>query len=445
MHDKTVIDALRAALERRPDGAIAVGFSGGMDSTVLLHALAGIPEARASGLRAVHVDHSLHPESATWAQRCAAFAAQIEIPFESVAVVVQVGTGHGLEAAARAARHAALGSLLRGGELLALAHHRDDQAETILLKLLRGAGPEGLGGMRALRQCGKGYLWRPLLDAPRACLLAYATQHGLPWIEDPSNGDLRLSRNFLRREILPRLTQHWPAATTALAHSAAWARHAGDFIAMQAAEALATLRGPDPATLAWRGWLDLPDALRDPVLRLWLRDLKRDEPAHFHVAELERQLRDAAADRNPCVCWDRTEVRRYRDLMHAMQRLDPLPEAWRSVWNGSALRLPCGGSLALLDANGRELKVAGLDVRLRNGGEKLRPAGTAHRRELRLLLQEAGIPPWQRARVPLVFENGELIAAGDVILSDAARVLCARLDARIVWHGGVAQHPLSAD
>src|SRR5262249_13960192 len=158
--------------------------------------------------------------------------------------------------------------------------------ETVLLKLLRGAGPEGLGGMRHLRPFAKGYIWRPLLDLPRSALRAYAEQHRLRWLDDPSNADHRLRRNYVRHEILPRLTSHWPNAGAALAHSANWLRATADFVAAQATRALAQIQGLDPATLRWRDWLALPDALRDPVLRLWLRALGHDEPTHFHVAEL---------------------------------------------------------------------------------------------------------------------------------------------------------------
>ena len=186
--------------------------------------------------------------------------------------------------------------------------------------------------------------------------------------------------------------------------------------------------------LRWRDWLALPDALRDPVLRRWLRELSLDEPAHFHVIEIERQLRDAAPDRLPCVSWDGTEVRRYRDWLYAMRPAAPVPENWQTDWDGALLDLPAGGTLALQsDAYCGGTRDAALQVRYRQGGERLKPAGKAHTRELRLLLQEAGVPPWLRARVPLIYAAGELIAAGDLFLSAVAHDLCARLDAQIVW------------
>jgi len=425
-----LIDRLQAALAALPPGgALLVAFSGGMDSTVLLHALAQLPAARMRGLRALHVDHGLHDDSAAWARACAATAQALDVPLDIVRVDI-ARDGGGLEDAARRARRAALAQRLAPGEIVALAQHRDDQAETILLKLLRGAGPEGLAGMRTVRQFAQGYLWRPLLGLPRAALAEHARAHALRWLDDPSNRDTRLRRNFLRAEILPRLLERWPDAPAALAHSATWARQAADFIAAQAERELAGMQGLDPATLDWRCWLALPDALRDPVLRLWLRQLELDEPAHFHVAELERQLRGSATDRHPCVRWGATEVRRYRDLLYALQPPPPVPAGWTTPWSGERLALPGGGTLELA---GAETSGAALQVRYRRGGERLRPAGKPHSRQLRLLLQEGGVPPWLRARVPLIFDGEQLLAAADLYLSDAAQALCARLDARIVW------------
>ncbi len=317
----TVLTTLQDGLARLPSGALAVAFSGGMDSSVLLHVLARLPGARARGLRAIHVNHGLHADSDRWAAHCREFAAALDVPLHIAAAHVDQDGSTGLEDAARRARYAAFAAGLRPGEILALAQHRGDQAETVLLKLLRGAGPEGLGAMRALRNHGNGYLWRPLLDISRATLFEYAQMHELHWVDDPSNAQTHLSRNFLRHEIIPRLTQHWPRAEAALAHSATWLRAAADYIDAQADIALANLRGAEPATLDWRGWLALPDALRDPVLRRWLRECGLDEPAHFHVAELERQLR-AGQDRKPCVAFEGTELRRLRDRICATRRGD---------------------------------------------------------------------------------------------------------------------------
>ncbi len=422
-----------AALPAR--GSVVVAFSGGMDSSVLLHALASDATVRALGLRAIHVDHALHGKSVDWATHCRNFCAGLDVALDIVEVNVAHNSGSGLEAAARDARLAAFADTLQPGEILALAHHADDQAETVLLKLLRGAGPEGLGGMREWREFGANHLWRPLLNLPRARLADYARANALRWIEDPSNADTNLRRNFLRRDILPRMRERWPQADTALAHSATWARAAAEFIDSQAHNALRALQGGNPGSLQWRDWLNLPPALRDPVLRLWLRSLGLDAPAHFHVVELERQLRAAGADRTPCVSWDNTQVRRYRQRIYAIQAPSAVPADWQANWDGAALALPAGGTLVMQSpASTRPAQFSPpLQVRYRRGGERFKPAANAHSRELRSVLQDAGVPPWLRDRIPLIFADGELIAIGDAILSDTGRACCDAHAGRIVW------------
>jgi tRNA(Ile)-lysidine synthase len=293
--------------------------------------------------------------------------------------------------------------------------------------------------MRALRAFGTGLLWRPLLDLPRAQLHAYATTHALHWTDDPSNSNTQLRRNFLRTEILPRIRQRWPEAGAAIGHSARWAVAAAQFIEQQAAAALVRLQGADPATLAWRGWLELPEALKDPVLRRWLRALDMDEPAHMHVAELERQLRDAAEDSTPCISWQRSEVRRYRERIYALHPQSPLAVGWQAAWQGDRLALPDGSRLEWQSRKGRVEMAAQaplLNVRYRCGGERIKPVHATHTRELRLLLQEAGVPPWQRDRIPLIHAGTELIAVGDLILSRTGRELCDRFGADIAWVRG---------
>lgn len=247
----SLAESLRSALARLPPGgALHVGYSGGLDSTVLLHALAQLPAARARGLVALHVDHGLHPASAAWARHCCGTAAALGV--EARVLPVQINrAGRGLEAAARAARHAALAAALPADGVLVLAHHADDQSETVLLKLLRGAGPEGLGGMRALRVLPQGWLWRPLLDLPRETLRGYALAQGLEWIEDPTNADLRHARNRLRHEILPALRRHWPPLDASLAHAARHAQAAADYIDEAARRALAELQ--DSTRTRWTG------------------------------------------------------------------------------------------------------------------------------------------------------------------------------------------------
>lgn len=425
------LDAIESKLATLPDGPLCVALSGGMDSSVLLHRLANSPIARARGLRALHINHALHADSTQWVGHCVAFAKALKIPIQAIDVAVDRQSGTGLEDAARRARFAAFAHYLRDGEILVLAHHRDDQIETVLLKLLRGAGPEGLGGMRAMRTFERGLLWRPLLDISQSTLFDYATTNRLSWLNDPSNADTNLRRNFLRHEIVPRLTQRWSDAPLAISHSSAWMRATADFINDEAQRAFATVRGDDHASLRWLAWLDLPTALRDAVLRLWLRALNLPAPAFFHVEELEKQLRNAAQDRTPCISWPGCEIRRYRDCIFAMTPLIDVGD-WELEWLGGALELPTGDTLAVI-ANETPLTwTHTLTVRNRRGGERLKPAGHAHRRDIRLLLQESGIPPWRRSRIPMIFDGDELIAVGNLFANDAAREWLDENKARIV-------------
>ncbi|MFI4970156.1 MAG: tRNA lysidine(34) synthetase TilS [Lysobacterales bacterium] len=435
MPSRRIHDLIESALAELPPAPLLAAFSGGLDSSVLTHALARSQAARERGLRAVHIDHGLSVGSSGWSQHCRAFADALGIELIVCVVDASRSPGLGLEASARRARYGAIEALLAPGELVALAHHRDDQAETVLLKMLRGAGPEGLGAMRTLRPLGRGFAWRPLLGLPRAALREYAERYALTWIRDPSNADPTIDRNFLRMQVMPRLLQRWPEAETSLAQSAAWARAATEFIDAQAERALARLQGLDPATLRFREWLDLPQALRDPLLRRWLRTLDLPEPTHFQATELVRQLAEAGEDRQPCVRWPGAELRRYRELLYALPPLQLPPFDWSADFDGGELSLPLDlGVLRLVGSTPRPSLERRLQVRFRRGGESLRLANGKHTRELRDLFQEAGIPPWQRARLPLVFEpDGKLLAVADLWLSEAGARLFEPFGGQLEW------------
>lgn len=436
MPTRRIHDLIESTLAALPAGPLLVAFSGGLDSTVLLHVLAQSQTARSRGLRAVHVDHGLHGDSTSWSRHCAETAESLGVDLVMRTVDVDRAPGLGLEASARRARYGAIEALLAPCEIVALAHHRGDQAETVLLKLLRGAGPEGLGAMRTLRPFGCGFAWRPLLTMPRAALREYADVHRLAWINDPSNADPTIDRNYLRLQVLPVMLRRWPEAEASMAQSAIWARDAADFIDAEAERALARVQGLDPATLRHSAWMTLPNALRDPVLRRWLRSLGLPEPTHYQVAELVRQLAEAGEDRQPCVRWPGIELRRYRDLLYALAPLQ-LPAAdWNAAFDGDAVDLPGGlGRLRLVDDGGRPVRLdAPLSIRFRRGGESLRLATGGPTHELRDLLQEAGIPPWQRGRLPLLLDRGQrVLAVGDLWLSDAGAARFAEIGARLEW------------
>lgn len=430
------LDRLRDELRTHTPPALCVAFSGGTDYTALLHGLAQLPEARQRGLRALHVDHRLHPDSAEWATHCMRFCESIAVPLDVLRVTVDHARGEGTEAAARHARHAALAGRLQQGEWLALAHHRDDQVETVLLKLLRGAGPEGLGGMRARRAFGPGFLWRPLLETTREELRNYLIANALHALQDPTNRDPHFTRNLLRHEILPRIAQHCPHAQASILHSAALCRAASEYLARDAERALALLRREDNSLDA-DGWRALPDALRAPVLDLWLRQLGLPTPADAQRRELERQSTDAAEDSVPRITWHGAEVRIWDDRLHAMTPLPPPPADWEAPWDGAPLDLPEGcGTLRVQRPDGADPHQPfdpPLTVRLRRGGEHIKPAGDAHTRALRDLFQQARVPPWQRMRIPLVCERDQLVAVADLWTSARGDALITARGFRLHW------------
>ncbi len=421
---------LLTALAAAPPGPLCVAFSGGPDSTALLHALAGLPQSRARTLRALHVDHGLHGDSTAWAEHCVRFCTTLDLSCKVLRVQVECGSGDGLEAAARDARYAAMAAHLRDGEYLLLGHHRDDQAETVLLKLLRGAGPDGLGGMRALRPFGRGQLWRPLLALPRQQLRDYVEARQLDCIDDPSNADTRLSRNCLRHEILPRLTQHWPQAVDSILHSAALSRAAADALRTQWLAAFDGLHDPVDGSLDATGWLALAPALREPLLDHWLHARGLAAPTTAQRRQIERQC-GARAGRLPCIRWSGTELHIWKGRLWALPPERMIDPGWASPWQGEPLTLPDGGKLSLTDNRVRLAEP--LTVRLRRGGEHIKPLGDAHTRELRDLFQQDRMPPWRRVACPLLYAGDELVAVADRWISARGAALFEQTGTHPDW------------
>lgn len=393
---------LATALAALPaDAPLCVAFSGGGDSMALLYAVAAMRPAK---LRAVHVNHGLQQPSDDWAGHCASFCDGLGVHLTIVKVEVDMARGQGPEAAARDARYAAFTAQLGQDEVLLLAHHRDDQVETVLMKLLRGAGPAGLGGMPSSRPLGRGRLLRPLLNVPRAELRQYLDLHRLTPVEDPTNADHAMARSYLRGEIVPRLARHWPQAAESIVHAANASAAAADFIEGNWRQAWQALdRG---GALDAAGWLALHEALRVPLLEAWLHGRGLRAPTTAQRRQLEAQIAQAAPDRLPCVGWRDTEVHLWRGALHAVRRQAPPPAHWEAPWNGGALTVP-GGATLQAEAGS---SLPALTVRLRRGGERIRPAGEAHTRELRDLFQRDAVPPWQRQRLPLLFIGPELVA-----------------------------------
>lgn len=423
-----IVHALRNAT---PVGHVWVGFSGGLDSSVLLHALhaQGTPD-----LQAIHVHHGLHADADTWADHCQRTCAALQVPLRIARVQVDRASGLGIEGAARAVRHAAYAEAMSTGDTLALAHHRDDQAETVLLRLLRGSGSEGLAAMATHRTFAQGTLWRPLLRVERAQLLAYAQAHALHWIEDPSNAEHGPDRNFLRHRVLPLLRERWPHASRVLARSAGHLADDAALLREQTAQHLADVRGLDPHTLKVSALLRHDPRWRARIFRLWIEQLHLPPLPGDAPARIEADLLDARADAQPLYRWRDAAMQRWRDLLHAGSLRTSMPADWSTLWDGrQPLLLPTGDRLILDGPAGCAFE-SPLQVHTRRGGERLRLPGRTHHHSLQHALQQHGVPPWQRTRLPLLSaSDGELLAAGDRVISARMQEWLQQHTARLTW------------
>lgn len=423
---------LAAWLREHPEGALAVAFSGGGDSTALLAALARLPEARRRGLRALHVDHGLAADSARWAEHCKAVAASLGIACLCLSAKV-APSGYGIEAAARRARYRLLAQALAPQEWLLLAHHAEDQAETILLRLLRGASPRLLAGMPAMRRLGQGFLARPLLGLSRTLLRSALADYGLAWIEDPANRDPRFDRGYLREKVLPAIAARFPAFAERVAASG---RMIAATVSAFATKPQLPREGEDRLDLA--AVLARPPAQAAFMLELWLSQHGLRPPSGARLSEFLRQLATAARDRAPILRGEGWQLRRFREQLFLLpDPISPLPPDLDLPWDGAQpLALP-DGSLLTLEGCG-ELRF-GLRVRARRGGERIRLVATGGRRLVKELMRVGGVPPWERGRLPFLWLGERLVAVGE-------RWLDAEFAARLAAAGRRLRHrrPLAA-
>ncbi len=392
-----------------------LAYSGGLDSQVLLHLLhqQGLP------LSAIYIDHGLQAESHHWAQHCAEQCRQRDIPFRSIAVNAQPEKGESPEAAARAARYAALAKHITEGVCLVTAQHLDDQAETVLLQLLRGGGAAGLSAMPLINTFAGGWHCRPLLATSREAIHHYAQEQRLPWVEDPSNQSQHYDRNYLRHSVLPEMRQRWPAVDRTL----------GQFAEQQAENSrlLDVLAEQDSIgcvltdnSLDIEQLRGLDEARRRNVLRYWLRLQHCPMPSRAILQQLVSQMTGHTHDTHLCVSWADVEVRRFRDRLYSLKQ---------SAHEASQVFDWSGRGVLQLDSIGRQLSLEktessdampyvidasrlglSLQVRFRQGGERIQPAGRQGHRDLKSLFQEAGIPAWQRDRIPLLYVGDQLVA-----------------------------------
>jgi tRNA(Ile)-lysidine synthase len=427
-------------LEHVPRGArVTLALSGGVDSVVALDLLARLAPAHPFALSCLHVDHGISPNARDWARFARATARRYGVRCAVRAVDLAPHRDLGLEGAARAARYAAFARAR--ADFVVLAHHQDDQAETVLLQLLRGAGLPGLAGMPTIRDRGGGgapRLLRPMLDVPRAEIEAYARARGLEWVEDESNADERRPRNRLRRTVMPLLRELNPGAPAGLARSAA---HLAEAAALAAALAeIDARRATKDGRLQVASLARLTRARTKNVLRWLVATAGGSAPDSAQLDELLRQLLTARADRVVRVAVGSSEVRRFRGAVWVVPPRGRLRRDWRSRWDGRPTwPLPeLGGVLKFTPAARGGISAAALargpvEVRVRAGGERFQPDPRRPRRTLKHLLQEAGIPPWERDELPLVYCGGALAFVPGIGVAAALQAAPRERGVAVAW------------
>jgi len=403
-----------------------VALSGGMDSIVLLHSMARLRDKGVDWqLSAVHVHHGLNAAADDWSRFCDTTCQTLNIPYTLFQVDASPVPGESPEATARVLRYQALAGVMVGGDALLTGHHQDDQAETLLLQLMRGCGPSGLAAMPKATAFSAGLLVRPFLAYSRQQLLEYATEQNLDWVEDSSNRDSRYDRNYLRHDILPQLITRWPGVVSSLCRTASNMAEASFLLDELAKQDLQQVKTPQIGVLKLEGLLALNDTRLRNLLRFWLRELHLPVPSHTQMQHIFSDVIHARKDSNPCVTWSGVEIRRYRGNLYALATLTAVGPEQDIVWDLSApITINGVGSLRLRKTQGMGLNPdllarTDLCIRFRQGGERIQPARRGHQHELKKLFQEAGIPPWERDRTPILYQGDAIVAVAGLCDSAA--------------------------
>ena len=408
---QSVIDDALAVIP--PGRPVWIALSGGLDSCLLLTLAVRAARRYPHPIYALHVNHGLQAAAADFERHCRVLCDRLGVPLfvERVQVDRQ---GRGLEAAAREARYEAFARRISIGDTLWLAQHADDQAETLLLAALRGSGVRGLAGMPLQRNWRGRYLVRPLLAYTRAELEREATSLGITWSDDPSNSDLTIDRNYLRRGVLPRLAERWPEASSSLARSAALAGEA-DALLDELAELDLETAGGSPHRLMREHMLALSPPRQRLLIRYACQQLGLPTPPARRLTALLAQL-NAREDARVSIEWPGGEARRWRGSLYLQAPLVPIPKDWQADWDGHP-GLPTPAGLVEVSLVPNDARPCRLRLTLRKGGESLRIAGRG-RRDVKRLLQEIDVPPWHRDRQLLAWDGDTLVAVLGVAVAE---------------------------
>lgn len=401
-----MINELKTSLASFPSTTIFwIAYSGGMDSHVLLDLCAQQSEFH---FKVIHVNHHLHEHASEWAKHCQSMVETYNLPFMRKDVHVKKDRGESLEANARLLRYKAISDVMSDGDVLLTAHHEDDQAETLMLQLMRGAGIHGLSAMPVSKSFANGIHFRPLLSYSREKLQAYALKHQLQWIEDGSNLNIDIKRNWLRHQVIPQMKKISPSVATCMARSAKLCGEATAILEEWAEEKLERFIGRTPYTLSVKALLSVNEHRRHFILRAWLKKQNCLMPSSKKLEAISKDVLGANTDRMPCVQYGHVEIRRYQNDLYCMTTL-PEPSLHPITWDlQKNLMIDNVGVLQVERCDGIGLKrLPEVEVRFRQGGEKLYING--QHQTLKNFFNRLKIPVWKRSRLPLLYVDDTII------------------------------------
>jgi len=399
---------------------IIIAYSGGLDSHVLLHLAASIPALKAK-ITAVHINHGLQSQADHWGLHCQQVCQDLGVSFLVKKVLVKRKPRQSLEECARDQRYQAFVTFLTKGDVILFAQHREDQMETVLLQLFRGAGIPGLSGMPWVTELGQGQLCRPFLDCCQQTLIDYAEQHHLNWIEDPSNQNNDFDRNFLRNQIIPQLKQRWSSLDKTISRSARHCANHQALIQTLIKPLFQQVYQPEDNTLDCLILLDYPLSQQALIIRQWFSQLGLKMPSEKRLQAIINNVLMASPDANPEFSGSGYCIRRYRHKLYYLtdhNSAPPSPTTWETGKQSIALG---NQQLTLLPSTQGIAQTtwqpASIQVRFRQGTEKIRLPGRTGHHSLKKLFQESAIPPWERPHIPLIYLDNQLAAIADLWIS----------------------------
>ncbi|MCK4842897.1 MAG: tRNA lysidine(34) synthetase TilS [Methylococcales bacterium] len=405
---KTIISVLPQSFKR-----IFIAYSGGVDSHVLLDLTSSITEIKTK-IIAVYVDHGLQSESASWTKHCQAVCLALDVKFHTIKVNAQRSAGQSQEEVARDARYHALRELLSKDDVLLVAQHQEDQMETVLLQLFRGAGVQGLSGMPVSMNFGKGLMCRPFLDVSKQAINNYAEKNNLHWIEDPSNASDEFKRNFLRNKIVPQLKQHWPALDKTITRSARHCANSHKLLQGLAKALMKPLYDDGDLTLNITGLLKLEYEKQSLVLRQWLADKQLKMPSEKNLNRIINEVALAKQSASPEVQLKGFCIRRYRNKLYCLKTISPIDAGNVQSWatEQQQIELKDGRVITLINSSKgipkKRWENSQVLLKFRQGAERIVLPDREGGRSLKKIFQEKSVPPWERNNVPLIYLNGRL-------------------------------------